>query len=113
MPSLKVNTNETTTTHDSNGGICVKISKQENNGLSMENGRIKITKGRDGNIGSGGTVNLPGNGIAGRYNNGINVLRANKTVSRVSGNDPSSENEGVLMTGENGIIQRIKNGTWS
>lgn len=114
MISLKVNTNETTTTHDSNGGICVKISSTANNGLSFDsNGKMKVTKGEDGDPGSGGTTNLPGNGIAGTYNTGILILRANNTVSRITGGDPTSGNEGSLMTGSTGIIQRIKNGRWS
>lgn len=114
MISLKVNTNETTITHDSNGGICVKISSTANNGLSIDsNGKIKVTKGADGDPGTGGTTNLPGNGVAGVYNTGILTLRANNTVSRITGGDPTSGNEGPLMTGSGGIIQRIRNGRWS
>lgn len=113
MPTLKINTNETTITHDSSGGLCVKISSHENNGLSIEDGKIKVTKGKDGNPGTGGTTNLPGNGVAGKYNVGIGILRANNTVSRVAAGDPAEGNEGPLMTGPTGIVERIKKGTWS
>lgn len=113
MPTLKVKTNDTTITHGPEGEICVKISKQKNNGLSIEDGKIKITKGFGGNPGSVGSVNFPGNGIySAMVNVGIGTLRANFTVSRIAGGDPTVANEGTLMTGPDGIIDRIKKGTW-
>jgi len=109
MPSLYIKTNDTTISHDENGRICVVISPDENNGLSLsENGEIVVTKGNDGYDGSGGTANIPGNGIAGDVNADIKVLRCNNTVSRKVANDPIPDNEGVLMLGDNGLLKRIR-----
>jgi len=109
MFKLEINTDKKSIGHDSTGALCIKISEAANNGLSFDGDKIKVTKGKNGNPGTGGTSNLPGNGIAGEYNKGISILRANSTVSRLKGGDPTSGNEGPLMSD---IVVRIKKGSW-
>lgn len=98
MMIIDINTNEKVFEKDSDGAISVKISGKENNGLSLnDSGQIKVSKGKDGKPGTGGTPNYPGNGIAGTPGQPIPTLQFNNTVSRIKKGDPDSGNEGVFM----------------
>lgn len=62
--------------------LALKISAAENNGLSYgSSNKVMAKKGPDGTMGTGGTSNLPGNGIDGIVGQGIGIVRCNKTVS--------------------------------
>lgn len=77
------------------GMYVVRISSKLYNGLSMdEHGLLKVTKGPRGRDGVGGTMNTPGNGLAGTVNQGTQILRMNSTVTRLATNDPYQEDGG-------------------
>jgi len=71
------------------------ISNKQYNGLSIDpvTGKLIVTKGPNGRDGVGGTMNTPGNGIAGE-SSGIGVIRCNSTVTRLQMNDPYQEDGG-------------------
>jgi len=75
------------------------ISSKQYNGLSIDpvTGKLVVTKGPNGRDGVGGTMNTPGNGIAGE-STGIGVIRCNSTVTRLQANDPYQEDGGKLIT---------------
>lgn len=77
-----------------NGLYVIKLSSKQYNGLSYDNGVLKVTKGPRGRDGVGGTMNTPGNGLAGTTNQGTQVLRMNSTVTRLATNDPYQEDGG-------------------
>ena len=96
MPTLDINIEPNTFKKESDGSISVRISSKANNGLSINSsGEIVATKGKDGNPGSGGSINLPGNSIAGTHNVGISVIRCNRNVSRRT--PGATEEEGYRM----------------
>lgn len=67
---------------DNKNGLSLEISSEEDNGLSYNSeDKIIATKGPDGTLGTGGTSNIPGNGINGIVGQGVNIIRCNKTVS--------------------------------
>lgn len=67
---------------DNHNGLSLKISSEKDNGLSYDSeDKIIATKGPDGTLGTGGTSNIPGNGIDGIVGQGVNIIRCNKTVS--------------------------------
>lgn len=78
------------------GKYIPKISQAQYNGLSMDpdTGVLSVTKGPNGRDGVGGTMNTPGNALAGTVNQGTQVLRLNSTVTRLEMNDPYQEDGG-------------------
>jgi hypothetical protein len=108
MISLKIKLDGKLIKFDNDEKISVAISPDENNALSITDNVINITRGDDGEQGHvGGSSNLPGNGIDGDVDSVVEILRCNNTVSRISGGDPDTENEGVVLFGEDGLIKRI------
>ena len=78
------------------GKYVPKISQAEYNGLSMnpDTGVLSVQKGRNGQDAVGGTLNIPGNAVAGSVNRGLTLLRLNSTVTRLETNDPHQEDGG-------------------
>lgn len=73
-----------------------RISQAQYNGLSLDTTthKLNVVKGPKGRDGVGGTMNTPGNGLAGTVNQGTSVLRMNSTVTRLETNDPYQEDGG-------------------
>lgn len=82
---------------DNDNKYIIKISPDENNGLSMENGAIKATKAPDGRGGIDGSMNTPGNGIFGTVNQGIITIRCNRSVTRLQMEDPGEVDGGISI----------------
>lgn len=82
------------------GEISIKISKEANNGLHLDDvGMIVALKGPDGDSSSSSSFhNIPGNSIDGTSRNAIPYVRCNSSVSRKVVGDPDPSNEGVLMS---------------
>lgn len=87
----------------------LKISSKANNGLSFTNGKIVATKAPDGQSGSGGTMNTPGNAIGPTSTSASDSLANvgfNSTVSRhkkyTGDNVFLKNNDGPVMTKNNG-----------
>ena len=107
MISIKIKTDEKTIS-SINDQLSIIISPDENNALSIQNKKIVVTKGEDGDQGATGEfANSPGNGIDGEVNTKLKTLRLNNTVSRAKSGDPDPDNEGEILFGENGLINRI------
>lgn len=111
MPTIKIRTNKHSIDFDENKALSIIISPDENNALSIENKKIVITKGADGEQGhTGGTSNVPGNGISGEVGVYVDTIRCNSSVSRVSAGDPIEQNEGtIIFDGENSLVNQIIN----
>lgn len=89
MISMKIEilTDDKTIFTDSKGALNVKISSRSGNGVYLDSeGLLHLRKGEDGGGGSptpGSTVNIPGNGIEGRVQRGISIIRCNNSVTRL------------------------------
>ena len=109
MISIRINLDKNVIS-DNNDMLSILISPDDNNALSINNHQIIATKGEDGDKGATGEfANSPGNGIAGEVDSKLSVLRFNNTVSRAKSGDPDSSNEGVVLFGDNGLVNKILN----
>lgn len=97
MASIKLLTDERVfESSTADGSYVLKISPDDQNGLSFNENKIRADKGPKGSSGSGGISNTPGNGISGVPNESVYIIRCNSTVSRrVNNDDPGYE--GVNM----------------
>ena len=104
--NIQVMTDNKSIEGGSDNAIRIRISNGTNNGISInEEGLLVATKGNPGKPGTGGTMNKPGNSIAGNVSESVSILRCNSSVSRRQlGDDP--DNEGVLMSA---VIENILN----
>lgn len=104
--TLRINLNETVLGSNPDGSIYMKISSEANNGLSIQNNQIVATKGKDGTTTFSGTFNTPGNGVSGKANQNVAILRFNSSVSRKK--RTTGIDEGVII--DNTFINHIING---
>lgn len=103
--SIKIQIKADNSTIDFNGNkLKLKLSSKTNNGLSFNNGKLVGTKAPDGEGGSGGTMNTPGNGIGpinATESTSLSKVGCNSTVSRrkkYNGSDRFiTNNDGPVM----------------
>lgn len=103
--NLQLNPDNKSLGFDSNK-LCVKISPDSDNGLSIDgNGDVVATKAPDGDPGTGGTMNTPGNALGpsnATATTPLRIIGCNTTVSRhkkYSGSDTFiQDNDGPVMT---------------
>ncbi len=82
---ININVDHQTVNIDNNNKITLKISSKANNGLSIVDGKLVGTKAPDGEGGSGGTMNTPGNGLGpinATSTSSLSRIGCNSTVSR-------------------------------
>lgn len=111
MIEIVVNYNPQQFEIDNNGDLCIKVSQEDGNRISVVNGILSVS-GEGGGGGGGGSViggstNVPGNGFYGIAKNPVGIIRLNNTVSRKVKGDPLPSNEGVYMPD---IINKILGG---
>ena len=103
---IKVNVDNQTIQTDVNGKLTIKLSAQQNQGLSFdENGKLIATKAEPVEPSPTSNVNTPGNGIGpASYSSthALYIVGMNSTVSRhqsYTGNDSFiKRNDGVKMS---------------
>lgn len=102
--TLKTNPDNHTIIFDNNK-MTLKLSSKVHNGLSFSGSNLVATKAPDGESGSVGTMNTPGNGIGptdATSTTALTKVGLNSTVSRhekYSGNDTFiQDNDGPVMT---------------
>lgn len=82
---LRVNVDNQSIKYNSNNGLELKISPDENNGLSIVDGKLIATKAPDGSGGGGGTMNICGNAIGpedAHESDTISIAGMNRSVAR-------------------------------
>lgn len=81
---IKIKT-DNSTLESNNNKLKLRISSKENNGLSIVDGKLVGTKAPDGEGGSGGTMNTPGNALgptSATESTSLSKIGCNSTVSR-------------------------------
>lgn len=104
--AIKLQIKADNSTVDFNGNkMKLKISSKENNGLSIVDGKLVATKAPDGEGGSGGTMNTPGNALGpsdATESTSLSKIGCNSTVSRHQKYDGSDRfimnNDGPVMS---------------
>lgn len=104
--AIKLQIKADNSTVDFNGNkLKLRISSKENNGLSIVDGQLVATKAPDGEGGSGGTMNTPGNALGpsdATESTSLSKIGCNSTVSRHQKYDGSDRfimnNDGPVMS---------------
>lgn len=87
--------------------LILKISSEQNNGLSIVDGKLVATKGHDGEDGSDGTTNTSGNGIVGNIHQKLGVLKCNTScTSRI---DPVEGDINGRINLQSAVVDKILN----